>query len=77
MGQTMGRWLSYETRLPRTKIVRLVAAGYKKREIAERLFISPHTVKTHARHIFDKLQVKTKVEAIYGPERRHMEFAGY
>jgi LuxR family maltose regulon positive regulatory protein len=46
------------------EVLRLVAAGYKKREIAARLFISPHTVKTHARHIFDKLQAKTKAEAI-------------
>jgi LuxR family maltose regulon positive regulatory protein len=46
------------------EVLRLVASGYKKREIAARLFISPHTVKTHARHIFDKLQVKTKAEAI-------------
>ena len=46
------------------EVLRLVVAGYKKREIAVRLFISPHTVKTHARHIFDKLQAKTKAEAI-------------
>lgn len=46
------------------EVLRLVAAGYKKREIAVRLFISPHTVKTHARHIFEKFQVKTKAEAI-------------
>ena len=52
------------SRVESFEVLRLVVAGYKKREIAVRLFISPHTVKTHARHIFDKLQAKTKAEAI-------------
>jgi LuxR family maltose regulon positive regulatory protein len=46
------------------EILKFIAAGYKRREIAERLFISPHTVKAHSRHIFEKLQVRTKAEAI-------------
>lgn len=46
------------------EILKFIAAGYKKNEIAERLFISPHTVKAHSRHIFEKLQVRSKAEAI-------------
>lgn len=48
-----------------TEILKLIAAGYKKGEIAGRAFVSPDTVKTHTRHIFEKLDAKTKAEAIY------------
>jgi LuxR family maltose regulon positive regulatory protein len=48
-----------------TEILRLIAAGYKKGEIAGRTFVSPDTVKTHTRHIFEKLDARTKAEAIY------------
>jgi LuxR family transcriptional regulator, maltose regulon positive regulatory protein len=46
------------------EILKLIAAGYKKGEIAGRTFVSPDTIKTHTRHIFEKLDVKTKAEAI-------------
>lgn len=46
------------------EILKLIAAGYRKREIAEMAFISPDTVKTHTRHIFEKLDARTKIEAI-------------
>ena len=35
---------------------------YKK--IAEKLFISPHTVRTHTSKIYEKLHVNSKAEAI-------------
>ena len=41
----------------------LLAEGLTNREIAQRLFISPKTVNTHVGHIFDKLDVHSRVEA--------------
>jgi DNA-binding CsgD family transcriptional regulator/DNA-binding Lrp family transcriptional regulator len=40
----------------------LVANGLTNREIAERLFVSPHTVNTHLRHVFAKLAVNSRVD---------------
>jgi LuxR family transcriptional regulator, maltose regulon positive regulatory protein len=52
-----------------TEILKLIAAGYKKGEIANRTFVSPDTIKTHTRHIFEKLDAKTKAEAILRARR--------
>ncbi len=46
------------------EILVLVAAGYKDQEIAEKVFVSLHTVKTHLKHIFEKLKAKNRVQAI-------------
>jgi len=43
-------------------VAELVADGLTNREIAERLFVSPHTVNTHLRHVFAKLQVHSRVD---------------
>lgn len=43
-------------------VVRLVAEGQTNREVAEQLFVSPHTVSTHLRHSFAKLAVNSRVE---------------
>ena len=43
-------------------VVRLVAEGLTNREVAERLFISPHTASMHLRHVFTKLQINSRVE---------------
>ncbi len=40
-----------------------VACGYSNKEIAERLFLSPHTVKTHLKRIFRKFGVRNRVQA--------------
>lgn len=41
-------------------VTELVAEGLTNREIGKRLFISPHTVNTHLRHCFQKLDVNTR-----------------
>jgi DNA-binding CsgD family transcriptional regulator len=43
-------------------VAELVANGLTNREIAERLFVSPHTVNKHLRHVFAKLQVHSRVD---------------
>ena len=42
-------------------VARLVADGLTNREVAERLYVSPHTVNGHLRHAFDKLGVNSRV----------------
>jgi DNA-binding CsgD family transcriptional regulator len=43
-------------------VARLVAEGLTNREAAERLFVSPHTVNSHLRHVFSKLGINSRVE---------------
>ncbi|MGB8875955.1 MAG: AAA family ATPase, partial [Solirubrobacteraceae bacterium] len=43
-------------------VAQLVADGLTNREVAERLYISPHTVNTHLRHVFAKLGIKSRVD---------------
>ena len=43
-------------------VARLVAEGLTNREVAERLFVSPHTVNSHLRHVFTKLRINSRVE---------------
>lgn len=46
------------------EIVRFIARGLKNKEIADLLFISPVTVKTHITHIFRKLGVGSRLQAV-------------
>ena len=45
-------------------VLQLIAQGCSNQEISERLFISLHTVKTHARHINSKLAVERRTQAV-------------
>ena len=45
------------------EILELMAKGLSNREIAERLFVSENTVKTHSSRLFDKLGAKRRTQA--------------
>ena len=47
-----------------TEILRLIATGAKNREIADALFLSEHTVKTHIYNVFRKINVNTRTQAV-------------
>jgi two-component system response regulator NreC len=50
---------------PREKeILRMLAAGYSNKEIAERLVVSPSTVHTHRSNIMSKLGLNTRYELV-------------
>ena len=52
------------------EILELIAAGLSTKEIAERVFVSENTVKTHSRRLFDKLGAKRRTQAVQlGKER--------
>jgi DNA-binding CsgD family transcriptional regulator len=46
------------------EILALIARGMSNREIAEKLFVSENTVKTHSSRLFDKLSVKRRTQAV-------------
>jgi len=46
------------------EILSLVAEGLSNREIAERLFVSENTVKTHCSRAFDKLGARRRTQAV-------------
>ena len=46
------------------EILQLIAGGLSNREIAERLFVSENTVKTHSSRLFDKLSAKRRTQAV-------------
>jgi ATP/maltotriose-dependent transcriptional regulator MalT len=46
-------------------IVRLMGHGLSNKRIARQLSIAPETVKSHAKHIFWKLDVRTRAQAVH------------
>lgn len=46
------------------QILELLAKGYRVKEIADQLFVSFNTVRTHIRNIYEKLQVRSRIEAV-------------
>lgn len=51
------------------EILAHIASGKSTREIAETLFVSENTVKTHASRLFDKLSVKRRTQAVHEGKR--------
>jgi LuxR family transcriptional regulator, maltose regulon positive regulatory protein len=46
------------------EVLQLVAVGYSTRQIADRLVISPGTVKTHLNHVYEKLNAHSRTQAL-------------
>jgi ATP/maltotriose-dependent transcriptional regulator MalT len=46
------------------EVLQLIAEGLSNQEIADRLFVSLNTVKTHCSRIFEKLDVRRRTQAI-------------
>ncbi len=46
------------------EVLQLIAAGHSNQEIADLLYISLNTVKTHSSNLFSKLDVKRRTQAV-------------
>ena len=46
------------------EVLELMAEGFSNQEIADKLFVSLNTVKTHSSNLFNKLDVKRRTQAI-------------
>ena len=54
------------------EVLQLLAFGHTNKDIADQLFISPDTVKTHLEHIFEKLGASDRTAAVAEALRRHL-----
>lgn len=46
------------------EVLELMSLGFSNQEIAEKLFVSLNTIKTHTSNLFEKLEVKRRTQAI-------------
>jgi DNA-binding NarL/FixJ family response regulator len=51
------------------EVLRLIAGGRTNREIAEQLYLSPHTVKEHTSALYRKLKARNRAEAVQRAQR--------
>ncbi len=51
------------------EVLELIAAGSTNREIAQRLYLSPHTVKEHTSALYRKLNARNRAEAVQRAQR--------
>jgi DNA-binding NarL/FixJ family response regulator len=51
------------------EVLDLIAGGSTNREIAEQLFLSPHTVKEHTSALYRKLSARNRAEAVQRAQR--------
>ena len=63
--ETKNRKLQYPSLTAReNKILEMLAMGFGNKEIANKLFVSVNTVRTHIGHIYEKLHVHNRIEAL-------------
>lgn len=53
------------------EVLRLIARGLGNEQIAERLGLSPHTIKNHVHNILDRLEARDRAEAVAHAYQRH------
>ena len=46
------------------EVLRLVAAGYSNREMADRLYVTEGTIKTHVHNLLAKLGAASRTQAV-------------
>jgi DNA-binding NarL/FixJ family response regulator len=46
------------------RVLELLSKGYSNKEIAEQLELSVDTVRSHLKHIYDKMHVRSRTEAV-------------
>jgi len=46
------------------EVLQLMAGGLSNQEIADRLFVSLNTIKTHTAQLFEKMEVKRRTQAV-------------
>ena len=54
------------------EILGLLAQGHSNQEIAAKLFVSLSTVKTHIQNLFEKLDVKRRIQAVEKAKRLNL-----
>lgn len=54
------------------QILECLACGQGNKEISDSLYISIETVKTHIKNIFQKLEVKSRLEAVVAARKKHL-----
>ena len=55
-----------------TQVLHLLAKGHSNPQIASRLGISTHTVKSHVIHIFNKMGVNDRIQAAVAATKRQI-----
>ncbi len=58
------------------EVIKLIAEGYTTKQIAQKLFLSFHTIVTHRKNIFRKLQVRSSSELVLYAIRQGILHAG-
>lgn len=54
------------------EVLQLMAAGLSNQEIADKLFVSLNTIKTHSSNVYAKLEVKPRTQAIQKAKELHI-----
>ncbi len=54
------------------EVLQLLAKGLLYKEIADLLHLSPHTVATHVKRIYKKINVASRGEAVFEAQKRHL-----